>query len=91
MYALTETGAGVYGAFNDAGALVATVRAPDGGMLIAASYDANGRMVGAMVKFCDTESERREAIPVAAGARYRLMLVDENTYAPLCEAWDSNG
>ena len=91
VYALTETGAGVYGAFNDAGALVATVRAPDGGMLIAASYDANGRMVGAMVKFCDTESEKREAIPVAAGARYRLMLVDENTYAPLCEAWDSNG
>jgi len=75
---------------NEDGDIWATVNAPANTALVAASYDTNGRMLDVKTKFLNEEiDEEQIRINVAAGARYRLMLVDGTTFAPLCEAWDS--
>ncbi len=72
-------------------ALYAFVTAPDGGLLIAAIYDADGRLVSVWKKtIAASRSERyvKTGIIPVEGSTCKLMLVDAN-YAPLCAAWSS--
>lgn len=88
----TESGAWVYGDFNSDGALVAIVKAPAGGVLIAASYDKTGRQTAVRVftlaEPADNEEIVVDGIKRADNFTYKLMLVDKTTYAPLCAAWE---
>ncbi len=71
------------------GRITAFVTAPTNSVLIAASYGANGRMLDVKTSFYDWEvSGLLAEITLAKGTRYKLMLVDKTTYAPLCAAWE---
>ncbi len=88
--ALTVTGAAdVRGDFGS-GTLQAAVAAPDGSLLLAARYDANGRQDGVAVFTVEAD---RTVYDVAwtrqDGCAYKLLLLAPDTLAPLCAAWES--
>ena len=59
---------------------------PAGAKLIAAWYDGSGKMLG-MASASPTKGNSTGTLTVGTGAaKYKLMLVDGSTYAPLCEA-----
>ncbi len=66
---------------------------PDSGKsvtVIAAWYDASGRMLGMTSETVTANGAASGNLTVGAGAaRYKLMIVDAATCAPLCPAWDS--
>ncbi len=58
--------------------------------VIAAWYDASGRMLGMTSETVTANGAASGNLTVGAGAaRYKLMIVDAATCAPLCPAWDS--
>lgn len=80
----------VTGGFNGS-RLVATVTAPKGALLIAASYGADGRQLGVTSVSIAAEATNRQyqITGLPAGGSYKLMLVSGTIFAPLCPAWNS--
>ena len=97
--ATTSLALNVLGAMPRPGAAVggSTLRwgaqLPDSGksvMVIAAWYDASGRMLGTASKPITAAGAARGNFTVGAGAaQYKLMIVDGAAWTPLCPAWDS--
>lgn len=70
--------------------LTYTVRyCPANALLLAARYGANGRMTYARTVAVPAGDSQDTLIMGGAGEKYKLMLVDRTTYAPLCRAWES--
>ena len=70
--------------------LTYTVRyCPVNALLLAARYGANGRMTYARTVTVPAGYSQGTLIMGSAGEKYKLMLVDRTTYAPLCRAWES--
>ena len=71
------------------------VFAPEGALLLLAQYDKDGRLASVRsvtVKAEDSYVTRTLAelgLTLPASGTYKLMLVAGDSYAPLCEAWDS--
>jgi hypothetical protein len=67
------------------------VTAPAGSLLVLAEYDANGRLLSAdIVTVADdcTEADAKTLLGVSAFPdSYKLMLLDGDTFAPLCHSW----
>ncbi len=79
----------VSGGFNESGELIAAVRTPADARLLAASYDADGRLAEVrIVSVTAGQAEYATGLQRRAGHTYKLMLVNGTTFAPLCEAWD---
>lgn len=78
----------VKGSFNSKGELVAAVARPaDGKLLVAAEYDASGKLTN--IKTIAVEAGKtsyKTGLTRRSGYTCKLMLVDKN-YVPLCEAW----
>jgi len=69
----------------------ATVTAPNGGLLIAASYNSAGKQVGVWTQNVTAGSAAQAfetTLDVTTGYTYKVMLVNSGSYAPLCEAWE---
>ena len=70
--------------------LTYTVRyCPANALLLAARYDANGRMTYARTVAVPSGDSQDTLIMGGAGEKYKLLLVDRTTFAPLCRAWES--
>ncbi len=70
------------------GIVSATVTAPAGSLLIAASYDASGRLRGTNTTPISEECRGTVyRLTPPAGSYYKLMLVDRRSCAPLCAAY----
>ena len=62
--------------------------APRGALLVAARYDAKGKLLGMTTKDAPFgKTAGASDIAVGAGASYRLMLLDPRSLVPLCAAW----
>ncbi len=59
-----------------------------GALLIAARYDA-GQLTGVKLVTVDSDDKNSALAVSGTGDDYRLMLVDAETFTPLCEAWAS--
>lgn len=71
-------------------AIKAKVIAPKGGLLNAVVYDASGRMVDVKTYTITADSAQQvknTEIVVTKGYIYKVMLVNAETYVPLCPAW----
>ena len=90
-FTIKEITYSVSGSFDGSGKLVATVTAPKGSVLIAAAYEAGGRMAGtksfAITAAVNNGTHTFDTLAMASGNTYKIMLVDKTTYAPLCAAW----
>ncbi len=70
--------------------LTYTVRyCPANALLLAARYGANGRMTYASTVAVPSGDSQDTLIMGGAGGKYKLLLVDRTTFAPLCRAWES--
>ncbi|MBE7005172.1 MAG: hypothetical protein E7425_13020 [Ruminococcaceae bacterium] len=70
--------------------LRATVVAPEGGVLIAAAYDKDGRQTGVWTQTVTAKSEAQHfntELAKTLGYTYKLMLVQRTSFVPLCSAW----
>lgn len=88
------TGATIVELSSQSDALNATVSSPaqsNNARLVAASYDASGKMVAAKTVSLGTAALNRRdfntGLAVSAGLTYKVMLLDGATFAPLCPAW----
>lgn len=63
--------------------------APEGAILIAARY-SNGRMTDLQTTSVTAGKSSGTFIMAETGLEYKVMLVDNTTYTPLCKAWISD-
>lgn len=69
--------------------LTCTVTAPKGAVLIAAGYDTDGRITGVYLTSANTDwNGQTMLVTLAAGAAYKLFLLDGVGGVPLCPAWE---
>ena len=60
--------------------------APANALLVAASYNKDGKLLGVTTADAKQGTTLNGMIKVISGAvTYKLMLVDKDSYAPLCE------
>ncbi|MBE7003059.1 MAG: leucine-rich repeat domain-containing protein [Ruminococcaceae bacterium] len=65
---------------------------PEGAVLIAARYDGEGCMTGVWTHRFDSAEDywkMESIIPDGEGDEFMLILVDGETFAPLCGSWDN--
>ncbi|MBQ9458389.1 MAG: InlB B-repeat-containing protein [Oscillospiraceae bacterium] len=80
----------VKGVFGDGGLLSAVVDVPQGmtATLIAAVYDAGGRLVDTRsISVTSEQVSYDTGLVWQSGRVYKLMVVDTQSYAPLCREW----
>lgn len=81
----------VTGSFDNNGKLVATISAPKGSVLIAAAYDSDGRMVDTksfdVTTAMNNGAHTFDDLSTNENYTYKIMLVDQETYEPICAAW----
>ena len=69
------------------------VTAPEGAVLILATYDSKGKMTSVQSKTLTADCVSADPAALlgltSLPASYKLMLVDGGSFAPLCAAWDS--
>ena len=77
----------VTGSVSGANLTYSVENAPSGAKLLAAWYDSDGKLLGS-ASASPAAGDSTGKLTVGAGAaKYRLMLVDGSTFAPLCPAW----
>jgi uncharacterized repeat protein (TIGR02543 family) len=79
---------GVAGWFDSSDSLCASYAAPSNSLLIAVSFDTNGRMVEIVTHSVSGAYRYTTGLERRGGFTYKLMLVDRTTFAPLCAAWN---
>ncbi len=70
--------------------LTYTVRyCPTNALLLAARYNETGRLTYARTVAVPSGDSQDTLIMGGAGEKFKLLLVDRTTFAPLCRAWES--
>ncbi|MBO4916156.1 MAG: leucine-rich repeat protein [Oscillospiraceae bacterium] len=78
------------GGYFDGDTFKATVTAPKDAMLIAARYDASGKLAEiktVTISSAYSGNEVETGLTKESGCKYKLMLVNKTSFAPLCRAW----
>jgi uncharacterized repeat protein (TIGR02543 family) len=81
----------VAGAFDSNGYLLASYAAKGSALVIAVSYDADGKPVTVDSLNVSSDYYSSTNFKKQEGYTYKLFLVDRETFAPLCKAWSGRG